>query len=147
MTQEERFWKKFRCVGDCLEWTGYRNKVGYGHYRFNGEMKLIHRVVWELNNGPISEGLFVLHHCDNPPCGEIDHLFLGTTQDNIKDCCDKNRRNQVGENNNCSKLTNEEVDIIRGIYNDGGVTMKQLAKDFGVSDSAIFNYVHQQTYR
>lgn len=74
----------------CLEWTGCRIEDGYGR-KITGSRKggrrlvLVHRWVWEKEFGPIPEGLCVLHRCDNPPCINLDHLFLGTLSDNALD--------------------------------------------------------------
>jgi hypothetical protein len=65
----------------CWLWEGPVNFFGYGlshHSR-------VHRLAWEEANGPIPDGLFVLHRCDVPSCCNPDHLFLGTHQDNADD--------------------------------------------------------------
>ena len=85
------FWAKIDKSGDCWEWTGYRDRLGYGRLRVDGSLMLAHRVAWELEHGYISEGLNVCHHCDNPPCVRPNHLFLGTQRDNIKDSVHKGR--------------------------------------------------------
>ena len=69
----------------CIEWTGYTIRCGYGRTPANGKQTLTHRLAWELANGPIPDGLFVLHSCDNPPCCNIEHLWLGTKGDNNAD--------------------------------------------------------------
>lgn len=89
----------------CLEWTGLTNAKGYGRTSLNGKPDLTHRVAWILANGPIPDGLHVLHHCDNPPCGETEptegypegHLFLGTNDDNVADMDAKGRRRNYNE--------------------------------------------------
>jgi len=83
----------------CHEWSGRTNDAGYGMVYFNGRNTGAHRVAWRLANGPIPEGLSVLHHCDNPPCCETEpseafpegHLFLGTRADNNADKATKGR--------------------------------------------------------
>lgn len=75
----------------CQEYTRYKNIRGYGRLRYKGKQKLAHRLMWELRNGEIPKGLCVLHKCDNPPCCNIYHLFLGTYRDNIRDCIKKRR--------------------------------------------------------
>ena len=79
----------------CIEWTGATNKKGYGSIGDgNGKTMLTHRLAWELANGPIPEGMKVLHHCDNPPCCNVEKcLFLGTDADNSDDKWSKGRGN------------------------------------------------------
>jgi len=79
----------------CIEWQGYRNEDGYGRRRFRGFKNLVHREVYSLiHNGiPIPFGLCVCHTCDNPPCINPAHLFLGTHKDNCNDAISKGRIN------------------------------------------------------
>jgi hypothetical protein len=82
---EDRFWEKVDIGPGCWTWRGARNTKGYGRLDFNGPYRVAHRVMWELTHGPIPDGLFVLHHCDNPPCVRPTHLYLGTKADNNGD--------------------------------------------------------------
>ena len=75
----------------CVLWTGCTSYQGYAQTRFMRKTLNVHRVVWELYNGPILDGLWVLHHCDTPACINPLHLFLGTHQDNMQDRQDKHR--------------------------------------------------------
>lgn len=95
MDVAERFWRR---VGEadpitgCREWQGW--KVGpmkYGGILIDYKTVRTHRLAWELTNGPIPEGMLVLHHCDNPPCCEPEHLWLGTQADNMRDASEKGR--------------------------------------------------------
>lgn len=52
------------------------------------------RYVWAQAHGPIPDGLFVCHHCDNPRCVRLDHLFLGTNRDNQRDVVSKGRHRE-----------------------------------------------------
>lgn len=82
----ERLWRKVDKSGDCWLWTGYRTPFGHGQVLDDGgRMQYAHRLVWALVNGPIPEGMVVRHHCDVPACVRIDHLALGSRQDNIAD--------------------------------------------------------------
>jgi hypothetical protein len=84
-----------RMPNGCLEWTKYTNPRGYGQISDeNRKTFYTHRLAWELANGPIPEGIKVLHHCDNPPCCDVEKcLFLGTDADNIADMIAKGRGN------------------------------------------------------
>ena len=78
----------------CLTWTGYRNPKGYGTINVAGTPVYAHRLSWENANGPIPEGKCILHKCDNPPCCNPDHLFLGTRAENNADMVAKGRARQ-----------------------------------------------------
>ena len=90
-TKEERFWVKVVRGPDCWNWNGGKLVEGYGRFVDRGKYVLAHRVSWEIHNGPIPEGLCVLHRCDNPPCTNPDHLFVGTHGDNARDRAAKGR--------------------------------------------------------
>ncbi len=80
----------------CWEWTGATAYYGYGKVGLDGRTTRVHRAVYEAIFGPIPDGLFVLHRCDNPPCFRPDHLFLGTAGDNFHDMLAKGRANPFG---------------------------------------------------
>ena len=99
------------------------------------------RISWELHRGPVPEGLWLLHHCDNPPCVNPDHLFLGTPADNSADRDRKGRRNPLigsaGEDHPRARLTEEQVRAIRAEYDAEGTTHQKLADRYGVSRTTI----------
>lgn len=76
---------------DCWEWVGAVNNKGYGYIHAKVGRFLAHRVSYELEYGPIPEGMCVLHKCDNPRCVRPSHLFLGTIADNNRDMMAKGR--------------------------------------------------------
>lgn len=80
-----------RMPNGCLEWTGSKFWTGYGQIKVDGKNMKTHRFAWELANGPIPDGMIICHRCDNPPCCDVVHLFLGTHQDNVDDMMMKGR--------------------------------------------------------
>lgn len=73
---------------DCWFWRGRCTGDGYPRWG----MSYAHRMAWKLARGPIPDGLFVLHRCDNPSCVNPDHLFVGTQSDNMRDMVEKGRQ-------------------------------------------------------
>lgn len=88
----ERIMSRVRkCKSGCWEWTGASSNEGYGRVKVAGKLESPHRLMWEEENGPIPDGLWILHDCDNPPCVNPAHLFLGTRSDNMLDASKKGR--------------------------------------------------------
>lgn len=130
----------------CIEWTGARIPEGYGQ-KWNPRTKkaeLAHRLAWEKANGPIPAGMFVCHKCDNPPCVNPEHLFLGTPKDNMADKCRKGRQPR-GETHPRAKLTERDVREIRRA--DGhGSSQRELARLYGVSPRSIQFIIQRRTW-
>jgi hypothetical protein len=78
----------------CLEWQAGCDRFGYGRLKRASKREYAHRIAWKFANGPIPSGLYVLHKCDNPPCVNSDHLFLGTIADNNADMVAKGRNSR-----------------------------------------------------
>jgi len=150
---EERFWPKVQKSEGCWLWTAYVDLNGYGEMHLKsekGRCERAHRVSWMINRGPIPEGMDVLHKCDNPPCVNPDHLFLGTQKDNVLDCIKKGRNPTIlygpglkGEQHGMSKLTEKQVIDIRHRYVAGvnafyRSNKDELAKEFGISPNHIW---------
>lgn len=90
----DRFWAKVDKSESCWVWTAGTVPGGYGFIRMRGREKtsgMAHRISWELHNGPVPTGMYVMHICDNPPCVRPDHLRLGTPQENTQDAIAKGR--------------------------------------------------------
>jgi hypothetical protein len=147
MTQrifKDRFWGKVDKTTNpdgCWMWKAYCDKRwGYGYVGVgNGKIQLSHRVAWELTNGTIPEGFEVCHSCDNPPCCNPSHLFLGTQKENNDDCINKGRqRHPNGELHGRAKLTAKQVREIRERYVPNIVGYRELARIYKVSKTEVF---------
>ena len=121
-------------MDNCVPWPGYLNRRGYGCLRYNGKWSLAHRVAWEKERGPIPPGVCVLHRCDNPPCINPDHLFLGTQLDNIADRHRKGRNGRLpGESNGRARLTEAQVRAIRSDTR----SKVAIAQTYGISNVLV----------
>jgi hypothetical protein len=138
----KRFIANVKKVGDCWEWQGTINHYGYGQIMIGRKSLKAHRLAWMLYKGEIPKDMFVCHKCDNPPCVNPDHLFLGTSADNNHDMYAKGRGRKIipsesaGENNPRAKLTWEKVRSIRHEYKEGK-TQDALAEKYGVNQMSI----------
>ncbi len=141
-----RFWDKVNKSDGCWEWTGCQ-RAGYGRIWCSERKTKIsaHRVSWELHYGIISDGLSVLHHCDNRLCVRPDHLFLGTLVDNNHDR-DRKGRTSKGESRPGARLTVEDVRKIRELAAQGH-RQNEIAALFAVSGSHISKVVTRKRWR
>jgi len=137
----EHFWDNVdkTTSNNCWIWTGVIVRK-YG--RFRG--KPAHRIAWELEFGSVPNDILVCHECDNPPCVNPDHLFLGTTKDNAIDRSLKDRnRDQYGEKNSMSILTKEEVSEIF----TSSLPQIRLAEIYKISPMAVSMIKLGKTWR
>lgn len=146
----ERFWNKVTLESElrpkmkelCWLWIGGKMRKGYGRFTSGKKNHLLaHRIAWQLTNGPIPEGMCVLHRCDNPACVNPAHLWLGTVQDNNQDMIEKGRfappekHANPGEKNPSAKLTWDQVRAIRRVR--AYYSQTELGSAFGVSQRTI----------
>jgi hypothetical protein len=138
----------------CWEWMGSLDDCGYGKCsRFGGET-LAHRMSWIVFRGSIINKMYVCHHCDNPPCINPDHLFLGTQRHNMHDCYLKNRSNHArGERVNTAKMSEKDIMFIRQYHSERMVntrvksgTLTYLAERFGVHKTTIISAIRGSSW-
>lgn len=133
--EAKNFWKKVDSSGGdaaCWEWQGARRHARGGYGSFRGTTA--HRYAWAIANNRLPGKLFVCHSCDNPPCCNPAHLFLGTTQDNVDDCVAK-RRHCIGERNGHAIINESDVVDIRNSRLSG----QRIASKYGLSGQAVSN--------
>lgn len=125
----ERFWSKVDKSSDCWVWTASTIKDGYGQFRGPEGMVLAHRFSYTLQNGVIPDGFCVCHTCDNPPCVNPSHLFVGTQKTNTQDMMGK------GRNNPRTKLSDETC---LSIFVDTRY-YREIAEEHGIHLNTVYN--------
>jgi hypothetical protein len=137
---EARFWQQVdRSQGDesCWLWTGPK-RFAYGVFSLSTRRGTgAHRISWLIHNGPLAEGMHVLHKCDNPLCVNPAHLWSGTHQDNMRDRMVKNRTHRpIGELSSKCKLTADQVREIVKLL-EAGYSHRTIGKMYGVNSVNI----------
>lgn len=143
MIDEERFWEKVdrRGPDECWPWTASLQK-GYGQLKIRARSSTplkAHRVSWEIEYGYEPRDRKVLHSCDNPPCVNPGHLFLGTPADNSRDAARKGRFHR--------KLTPGQVIAMRTSNSEGTMSLRALAKRYEVSLSTAQRVCSRRTWK
>jgi hypothetical protein len=148
--------------GDCWTYSGATRpgQGGRGYGQIGSGRKIIptHRLAYELEYGPIPEGLVIMHKCDNPPCCRPDHLQAGTQAENNWDKIKKgrgpdmrvvalSRRNPWGERNGMARTSWETVRAIRAEYAAGGISMGKLAIKYDRPSGWICNVINKKLWK
>lgn len=141
--------------GGCFNWSGATSKkdgAGYGRITLNNTAYGCHRVVWTLLKGGIPDKKILCHKCDNPLCCNVNHMFIGTQADNVRDMVKKgrDRKNPYrGGNHSRAALSNDQAKYIRDNYikYDPVFGIRPMAKEFGVSETCLYRVVSGKRYK
>ena len=134
----ERFFKFVIKTTSCWLWNGSRSRKGYGEFGFRNSNILAHRFSWLQSYGSIPKNKMVLHKCDNPPCVNPEHLWIGTAQENTNDMISKGRQKCTPK-----KLSESQVKQIREMVLIGFL-QKELAQKFNVGNMTISDVVNKR---
>lgn len=143
----ESFWSRIdrSNPGACWPWPGGKSSRGYGTVSWGNRNVGAHRVAYELAHGLIPAGMFVCHRCDNPPCCNPAHLFLGAPKDNTQDMVSKQRYSTKGGLVS-RKLSDEQVREIRAKYRPRSYSFHRLAAEYGIAAMGVRKIVLRETY-
>lgn len=134
----------------CWIWTGARTSSGYGSFSIDGKRQSAHRVAWEVQNGPIPDGMCVLHGCDVKRCVNPSHLHLGTNAQNGKEAQERGLlqgKSIRGESHHRAKLTEAMVHEVRRLHAEGVGGCRTLARRFGVTKHTVQSIVLRETWK
>lgn len=129
----------------CWLWMASSNEHGYGRLLWGTNLVGAHRLAYELTRGPIPAGLFVCHRCDNPPCCNPAHLFLGTAKDNGADMAAKGRSAR-GERSGIAKITDAQARELRRLV-ACGEPVGSVAARFGLRRATAYLIARGETWR
>ena len=124
----------------CWEWQGSRKHDGHGEIRFNGRLFLVTRLML-MARGEVPPDKLVCHLCDNPPCVNPAHLYVGTHADNTRDTV------LAGRQYPFRRLTMEQVKTIRARHAAGGISQKALAAEYGYTSSGMSKIIRGDQYK
>lgn len=135
ITQREidRFWEKIDKTGDCWIWTAAKTNKGYGKLTIRRRTWIAHRFAFTITHGMIPSSAHVLHRCDNPPCCNPDHLFLGSNDDNIRDRIAKWRGRKLSKG--------QEAQAAQLYAN--GATYRDIQEMFKISRAQVWRLLHK----
>lgn len=130
----------------CIIFNGEILRNGYGRMCINYKKIVAHRIAWSIKNGEIPEKMCVLHKCDERKCVNVNHLFLGTNQDNIADKVNKNRQ-QKGDKIYTAKLNEKKVKTIKQLLLSNQYYQYEIARNYAVTTSAISHINTNRTWK
>jgi hypothetical protein len=143
----DRFHTKYKIDSNthCWNWTGFRNRLGYGQYWDGNKVVLAHRFSALINNIDTTTPV-IRHLCNNPSCVNPDHLAPGTHSDNMDDKVNSGRC-PTGSSHSNAKLTEHAAQEIRSKYIPYKYTIKMLAKEYSVSTSTILLIIQRKHWK
>lgn len=144
LTPAERLARGTDKTGECWLWTA--GGVRYGKTSVGGKSVAVHVLAYELAHGPIPIGQVVRHSCDTPKCVKPSHLSVGTPAQNSRDMTTRDRQVK-GIRQHCAKMTDAAVMECRESYFSGAATVTQLARHYGLTNSAIGKIVTFKTWK
>lgn len=148
-----RFFSKVEKQGEvgCWLWNARLDPDGYGEFSVDSKPVKAHRFSWEIHNGPILDGMLVCHipPCVNRHCVNPNHLYLGTPQDNMNDKVLAGRQSHVGNKGEQavnSKLTKDDVEVIRHLFDTKSMSRESIANYFDISCMQVSRIVHRKNW-
>jgi hypothetical protein len=149
---KERFFAKVEKTPTCWIWKGAHKAKGYGTIGVgkksmgNRKNAYAHRISWEMANGEkIPDGLFACHKCDNPPCVNPEHIFIGTNSENILDSVAK-KRFPIASRHYRARLKDSDVQVIFEMRKSG-LKHREIAEKYGVCRELITHVLNRQAYK
>lgn len=121
----------------CWNWTGARDKDGYGIFSYARKTRRAAKMALQIDGRPVPAGHYACHHCDNPACVRPDHLYAGTPTENSADAVARQRLRPK------TKLTANQVRLIRSASG----THEEIAASFGVSRANVSLIRESKTWR
>lgn len=136
------FWSRvgISAPDECWEWLLCKMKGGYGRYKIGKKEFTAHRIAWELFYGPVPQGKELHHACCNPACVNPMHLLCLTPREHTL-------LERSGERSKLSKLSEEDVRLIRFAYASGRFSRRDLAVCLAVSESLIEKVVYRKVWK
>lgn len=159
----DRFWSKveIRNIDECWLWQASKTNAGYGQFWCDDSLQLAHRISWKIHYGEIPIGMLVCHKCDTPSCVNPNHLWLGTSNDNMQDKMKKNRgkwatgiqsgaythpeKRPHGDSHGKTKLSSNDIQEIRTKHMNENLSAKELSDIYNISYVQMWRILHNNS--